>query len=99
MMQRKLLKKKKALEVARLKKNQDRLCQGYQRIWEESLGYVTIINKRVDENVGEKVWARQNVIHETCLFQGRFGFSRGIILLEARNRRILKYLRSSASQI
>ena len=27
--------------------------------------------------------ARQNVVHETGLFQGRLGFSRGIVLLES----------------
>ena len=36
-----------------------------------------------DDDVGDgKYRARQNVIHETGLFQGRLGFSRAIILLE-----------------
>ena len=35
-----------------------------------------------DESTDGNVWARQNVIHETGLFQGRLGFSRAIILLE-----------------
>ncbi len=36
-----------------------------------------------DDKVEGDVWrARQNVIHETGLFQGRLGFSRAIVLLE-----------------
>lgn len=35
-----------------------------------------------DETADGKVRARQNVIHETGLFQGRLGFSRAIVLLE-----------------
>ncbi len=35
-----------------------------------------------DETADKKLLARQNVIHETGLFQGRLGFSRGIVLLE-----------------
>lgn len=36
-----------------------------------------------DELVDGKVVARPNVIHETGLFQGRLGFSKAIVLLEA----------------
>ena len=35
-----------------------------------------------DETVDSHMRARQNVIHETGLFQGRLGFSRAIVLLE-----------------
>jgi predicted nucleotide-binding protein len=35
-----------------------------------------------DETIDGKLLARQNVIHETGLFQGRLGFSRAIVLLE-----------------
>ena len=35
-----------------------------------------------DEQVDGSLHARENVIHETGLFQGRLGFERAIILLE-----------------
>jgi predicted nucleotide-binding protein len=35
-----------------------------------------------DETTDGRLLARQNVIHETGLFQGRLGFSRAIVLLE-----------------
>jgi predicted nucleotide-binding protein len=35
-----------------------------------------------DEQVGGSMRARQNVVHETGIFQGRLGFSRAIVLLE-----------------
>jgi len=35
-----------------------------------------------DEQAGGRVYARQNVVHEAGLFQGRHGFNRAIILLE-----------------
>lgn len=35
-----------------------------------------------DEQAGGRVHARQNVVHEVGLFQGRYGFNRAIILLE-----------------
>jgi predicted nucleotide-binding protein len=35
-----------------------------------------------DEQKDGKVYARQNVVHEVGLFQGRLGFERAIILLE-----------------
>jgi predicted nucleotide-binding protein len=35
-----------------------------------------------DETSDGKLLARQNVVHETGLFQGRLGFSRAIVLLE-----------------
>ena len=35
-----------------------------------------------DETADGKLLARQNVVHETGLFQGRLGFGRAIVLLE-----------------
>lgn len=35
-----------------------------------------------DEQADGKMYARQNVIHEVGLFQGRYGFERAIIVLE-----------------
>jgi predicted nucleotide-binding protein len=35
-----------------------------------------------DEQADGQLRARQNVVHETGLFQGRLGFSRAIMLLE-----------------
>jgi predicted nucleotide-binding protein len=35
-----------------------------------------------DETANGKMLARQNVVHEAGLFQGRLGFSRAIVLLE-----------------
>jgi predicted nucleotide-binding protein len=35
-----------------------------------------------DERIDGKVTARENVIHETGLFQGHLGFERAIIMLE-----------------
>jgi predicted nucleotide-binding protein len=41
-----------------------------------------LVHTGEDETAEEKVRARQNVIHETGLFQGRLGFSKAIVLLE-----------------
>ena len=35
-----------------------------------------------DEDAEDTLYARENVIHETGLFQGRLGFARAIVLLE-----------------
>jgi predicted nucleotide-binding protein len=35
-----------------------------------------------DETADKKLLARQNVVHETGLFQGKLGFSRAIVLME-----------------
>ena len=35
-----------------------------------------------DDQADGKLHARQNVIHEAGLFQGRFGFSKAILMLE-----------------
>jgi hypothetical protein len=45
-------------------------------------GFAFIILTAEDEQKDGKVRARQNVIHEVGLFQGRHGFKRAIILLE-----------------
>lgn len=41
-----------------------------------------IVMTAEDEQVGGKVRARMNVIHEAGLFQGRLGFTKAIVLLE-----------------
>ena len=41
-----------------------------------------LVLAKEDETAEGKMRARQNVIHETGLFQGRLGFSRAIVLLE-----------------
>ncbi|HKR93789.1 MAG TPA: TIR domain-containing protein, partial [Candidatus Angelobacter sp.] len=35
-----------------------------------------------DETLDHRVLARQNVVHEAGLFQGRLGFPRAIVMLE-----------------
>ena len=44
--------------------------------------FAVLVLTRDDSVGGIKKRARQNVIHETGLFQGRLGYSRAIILLE-----------------
>jgi len=44
--------------------------------------FAVLVMTAEDETVNGNRWARQNVIHEVGLFQGRLGFSRAIILLE-----------------
>lgn len=41
-----------------------------------------LVHTGEDETAEEKMRARQNVVHETGLFQGRLGFSKAIMLLE-----------------
>jgi predicted nucleotide-binding protein len=41
-----------------------------------------LVHTAEDEQADQKVRARQNVVHETGLFQGRLGFHRAIILRE-----------------
>lgn len=48
----------------------------------DSCGIAFLVLTAEDEDRDGKVHARQNVIHEAGLFQGRLGFSRAIILLE-----------------
>jgi hypothetical protein len=45
-----------------------------------SLAFLVLTGE--DEMVDQQIRARQNVIHETGLFQGRLGFSKAIVLLE-----------------
>jgi predicted nucleotide-binding protein len=45
-----------------------------------SLAFLVLTGE--DETADGGIRARQNVIHETGLFQGRLGFSRAIVLLE-----------------
>jgi predicted nucleotide-binding protein len=54
-------------------------------ILEDMLGkasFACLVLTAEDEMADGKMHARQNVIHETGLFQGRLGFSRAIVLLE-----------------
>jgi hypothetical protein len=44
--------------------------------------FAVLVMTGEDQMRDKKLRARQNVIHEAGLFQGRFGFSRAIILLE-----------------
>jgi predicted nucleotide-binding protein len=48
---------------------------------ESSIAFLVLTGE--DETADGKIRARQNVVHETGLFQGRLGFSRAIVLLEA----------------
>jgi predicted nucleotide-binding protein len=48
----------------------------------DNAGVALLVLTAEDEHVDGSVAARQNVIHEAGLFQGRLGFSRAIILLE-----------------
>jgi hypothetical protein len=41
-----------------------------------------LVHTGEDETADERLRARQNVVHETGLFQGKLGFSRAIVLLE-----------------
>ena len=41
-----------------------------------------LVHTAEDEQADQEVRARQNVVHETGLFQGRLGFHRAIILRE-----------------
>jgi len=47
---------------------------------QSSLAFLVLTGE--DETAEERFRARQNVIHETGLFQGRLGFSKAIVLLE-----------------
>jgi predicted nucleotide-binding protein len=41
-----------------------------------------LVHTAEDETADEKFRARQNVVHETGLFQGRLGFSKAVVLME-----------------
>jgi predicted nucleotide-binding protein len=45
-------------------------------------GFAFVIMTAEDEHADETLHARENVIHEAGLFQGKIGFSKAIILLE-----------------
>jgi len=45
-------------------------------------GIALLVLTAEDETADGKEVARQNVVHEAGLFQGRLGFARAIILLE-----------------
>jgi predicted nucleotide-binding protein len=45
-----------------------------------SLAFLVLTGE--DETADQQMRARQNVIHETGLFQGKLGFPRAIVLLE-----------------
>jgi predicted nucleotide-binding protein len=54
-------------------------------ILEEMLGastFALLVMTGEDDTKDGKLLARQNVVHEAGLFQGKLGFSRAIILLE-----------------
>ena len=51
-----------------------------EMLHESSLAFLVLTGEDSDEN--GNLHARENVIHETGLFQGRLGFSKAIVLLE-----------------
>jgi predicted nucleotide-binding protein len=57
--------------------NKERLLQML-----DSSGFALLVLTAEDEGGDGKVHARENVIHEVGLFQGRYGFERAIVLLE-----------------
>jgi predicted nucleotide-binding protein len=57
--------------------NIDRLVQML-----DDVGIALLVLTAEDERIGGAFVARQNVIHELGLFQGRLGFTRAIVLLE-----------------
>ncbi len=48
----------------------------------DAAAFALIVLTAEDEQVGGGLHARQNVVHEVGLFQGRIGFTRAIVLLE-----------------
>jgi len=48
----------------------------------DSSSFALLVMTGEDETKDGKTLARQNVVHEAGLFQGKLGFSRAIILLE-----------------
>ena len=48
----------------------------------ESASIAFLVFTAEDEQKDGEFHARQNVVHETGLFQGKLGFSRGVALLE-----------------
>lgn len=48
----------------------------------DASSFALLVHTGEDETVGGELRARQNVVHETGLFQGRLGFGRALVLLE-----------------
>ena len=48
----------------------------------DAAGFAFIVTTGEDEQADGKVRARENVIHEAGLFQGKLGFKKAIVLLE-----------------
>ncbi len=48
----------------------------------DAAAFAFLIMTAEDEQADGKVRARENVVHEVGLFQGRLGFSRAIVLIE-----------------
>ena len=48
----------------------------------EHSSFALLVLTKEDETADSQMRARQNVVHETGLFQGKLGFSRAIVLLE-----------------
>ena len=48
----------------------------------EDSSFALLVHTKEDETAEGNMRARQNVIHETGLFQGKLGFPRAIVLLE-----------------
>lgn len=48
----------------------------------DAAGIAFVVLTAEDETIDGSERARQNVVHEAGLFQGRLGFSRAIVLLE-----------------
>ena len=48
----------------------------------EKAGFAFLVMTGEDEQTGGKLRARENVVHEVGLFQGRLGFKKAIVLLE-----------------
>jgi predicted nucleotide-binding protein len=48
----------------------------------DAAAFALLVMTAEDEQVDGSVRARENVVHEVGLFQGRLGFSRAIVLLE-----------------
>jgi predicted nucleotide-binding protein len=48
----------------------------------DNAGFAFLVMTGEDEQADGKLRARENVVHEVGLFQGRLGFNRAIVLLE-----------------
>jgi hypothetical protein len=70
----------------------------------EKSSFALLVLTKEDEQLNGEFRARQNVIHESGLFQGRLGFARAILLLEAgveefSNVQGVQYIRFSQGNI